>query len=162
MAGLQVRCNEIPYPILVSVIGLFVFFAFNARAADLTLAEQAVVFKAAGFREAKDGRHIRCEEEATLPSTSPGSIELDDLNNDGQPEAWVKETNLYCYGEKYQTFVLLTKRSGRWRVILDDTGIPELDEKHRGWPDITVGGPGVGKFPVYRWNGKSYTYLLHR
>jgi len=22
--------------------------------------------------------------------------------------------------------------------------------------DITVGGPGFGTFPVYRWNGKTY------
>ena len=42
-------------------------------------------------------------------------------------------------------------------MLLDDVGMPVvLPARKAGWPDIEVGGPGFGKFPVYRWNGKAY------
>ena len=47
--------------------------------------------------------------------------------------------------------------SGTWRQLLDGVGVPTaLATKQQGWPDIEVGGPGFGKFPVHRWNGKAY------
>lgn len=125
--------------------------------ADLAPAEQAAVFKAAGFKKERGGQYIRCKEETATASYTPGRIEVADLNGDGQPEAWVKESSLYCYGRTAEYFVLVTKDSGGWRVLLENVGIPTvLTTKHFGWPDIEVGGPGFGKFPVYRWNGKSY------
>jgi hypothetical protein len=46
---------------------------------------------------------------------------------------------------------------GTWRQLLDGVGVPTaLATKQQGWSDIEVGGPGFGKFPVYRWNGKAY------
>jgi hypothetical protein len=40
---------------------------------------------------------------------------------------------------------------------LEETGVPTvLKTKRQGWPDIEVGGPGFGKFPVRHWNGKTY------
>jgi hypothetical protein len=133
------------------------FLATNAAHAELTSADQAEVFKAAGFKKARSGQYVRCREEPPTTSYTPGRIELVDLNGDGQPEAWVTESSTYCYGNTAESFVLLTKDSGRWRVLLQEVGIAvPLKSKHRGWPDIEVGGPGFGKFPVYRWDGKSY------
>ena len=126
-----------------------------APATALTSAEQAVVFKTAGFTE-RGGKWIRCEEE--MASATPGRIELVDLNGDGRPEAWVTEGNLGCYGNTAEWFALVTKdANGTWRTLLDGVGVPTaLKTTHNGWPDIEVGGPGFGKFPVYRWNGKAY------
>lgn len=125
--------------------------------AELAPAEQAAVFKAAGFKQAAEGRYIRCEEDPPTLSYSPGRIEMEDLNGDGQPEAWVKEGSTFCYGNTGEAFVLLSKSSGGWRVLLEAVGLPMLQEiKRSGWPDIEVGGPGFGKFPVYRWDGKAY------
>jgi hypothetical protein len=125
--------------------------------ADLAPADQAAVFKAAGFKKGRGGQYIRCQEEPPTTSYMPGRIETADLNGDGQPEAWVKESSTFCYGHTAESFVLVTKGPQGWRVLLDAVGVPTvLKTKHSGWPDIEVGGPGFGKFPVYRWNGKSY------
>lgn len=79
----------------------------------------------------------------------PGRIELEDLNGDGRPEAWVKECSLFCYGNTAEAFVLLTRDDVGWRVLLDEVGIPAVGKtKHNGWPDIEVGGPGFGRFPI--------------
>jgi len=131
--------------------------AMPTAQAELTPAEQAAVFKAAGFKQGAEGRYIRCEEDPPTLSYSPGRIEMEDLNGDGQPEAWVKEGSLFCYGNTGEAFVLLNKGAGGWRVLLDAVGVPTLQQSKRsGWPDIEVGGPGFGKFPVYRWDGKAY------
>jgi hypothetical protein len=89
-----------------------------------------------------------------------GSIELEDLNADGAAEAWVKESSTFCYGNTAEAFVLLTKDAkGTWRIILDQVGIPVTQTtKHKGWPDIEVGGPGMGPFPVFRWDGTKYKH----
>ncbi|MCE9523876.1 MAG: hypothetical protein K8S25_15775 [Alphaproteobacteria bacterium] len=118
--------------------------------------ESAAIFKAAGFK-AKGGKHVRCEDDVTI-SYSPGAIEMEDLNADGQAEAWVKEGSLFCYGNTAEAFVLLTKdATGAWAIILDEVGIPVvLDTKHKGFRDIEVGGPGMGPFPKFRFDGKKY------
>ncbi|MBI1210449.1 MAG: hypothetical protein GC190_03220 [Alphaproteobacteria bacterium] len=131
--------------------------ALPAVAADApSAAEKAAIFKAAGFK-AKGDTYTRCADDVSA-SHEPGSIELQDLNGDGTAEAWVREGSVYCYGNTGQAFVLLGKGSdGKWSVLLDEVGIAVAkDTKHKGWPDIEVGGPGMGPFPVFRYNGKKY------
>lgn len=136
---------------------VFALLSITTAQADLAPAEQAAVFKAAGFKKGADGRYIRCQEDTPTASYEPGQIELMDLNNDGQPEAWVTESSMFCYGSPHTFFALVRKDAGVWHTLLDDVGIPVvLKTKRSGWPDIEVGGPGFGKFPYYRWNGKSY------
>jgi hypothetical protein len=121
-------------------------------------ADKVAIFKAAGFK-AKGGQFTRCPED-TAPSHSPGSIEMEDLNADGVAEAWVKESSTFCYGNTAEAFVLLTKDAKTcWRIILDQVGIAVTQTtKHKGWPDIEVGGPGMGPFPVFRWDGTKYKH----
>jgi hypothetical protein len=144
--------------IVVLLAGLTVLPAAAAPPiTTLTSAERPAVFKAAGFK-ARGDRYIRCEEEPPTASYTPGAIEVIDLNGDGRPEAWVTESSLFCYGNTAAFFVLVTKdEGGMWRKLMEGAGVPTaLDTKHQGWPDIEVGGPGFGKFPVQRWNGKPY------
>jgi len=139
----------------LSVTAAVMWAAGGALAAAPSAAEQAAIFKAAGFK-AKGGKYMRCEDDVTM-SYTPGSIEMEDLNGDGADEAWVKEGSVYCYGNTAEAFVLLTKAGGKWTVLLDEVGVPMAQKtKHNGWPDIEVGGPGFGKFPIYRFNGKKY------
>lgn len=139
------------------MLAMMLFGAGGAFAAPPALgpADQAAAFAAAGFKQAgKDW--VRCDDTVT-ESREPGSIEAADLNGDGVPEAWVRESSTFCYGNTAEAFVLLTKRNGRWAVLLDQVGVAlEKDAKHHGWPDIEVGGPGMGPFPVYRFNGTKY------
>ena len=65
------------------------------------------------------------------------------------------ERSTFCYGNTAEYFVLLTKDpNGAWRLLLEDVGVPmKQTGKHQGWPDIEVGGPGNGPFPVYYFDG---------
>lgn len=144
--------------LLVAAAGMALSAAFAIAAAPekSSAEESAAIFKAAGFK-AKAGKHVRCEDDVTA-SYTPGSIELQDLNGDGTAEAWAKEGSLFCYGNTAEYFVLLGKDAkGGWTQLLESVGVPMvLEAKSKGWPDIEVGGPGAGPFPVYRYNGKTY------
>lgn len=146
---------------IVPTIGVVMTLCPGAIArAELTPAEQAEVFTAAGFKQAPNGQYIHCEEDPPTLSYSPGRVKTEDLNGDGYPEAWITEGSLFCYGNTAEYFVLLSKGSGEWRVLLDAVGIATvLPAKRSGWPDIEVGGPGFGTFPVYRWSGKGYVLV---
>lgn len=117
----------------------------------------AGAFDAAGFKQSPDGRWIRCEEEPPTLSYAPGRAEITDLNGDGNPEAWITEGSIFCYGNTGSAFVLLTRDDNSWRILLDKTGMHRLlDMQANGWPDIEVGGPGFSRHTVYRWNGHNY------
>lgn len=131
--------------------------ALPAVAQELSAEDRAAVFAAAGFTPRGD-QYVRCDDTVTA-SAMTGFIELADLNGDGSPEAWVRESSLYCYGNTAEAFVLLTRDgSGAWVKLIDEIGVGlPLETSHNGWPDIEVGGPGAGPFPVYRFDGMSYT-----
>jgi len=122
-------------------------------------AEQAAIFKAAGFSQHggvwKSGNCDGAESE----SYSPGQIDRHgDLNGDGRPEAVVTEGGAICYGMAGTHFWLMSKQAnGSWKAMTDLTGMPDFlaVKGSGGWPDISLGGPGFC-FPVYRWNGRSY------
>ncbi len=142
----------------VFVMGAALALGAQAAAAQptLTAADKIAIFKAAGFK-AQGKNYTRCEDD---PSASHqfGAIEPADLNGDGKPEAWVRESSTFCYGNTAEAVVLVTKGAdGAWKVLLDEVGVA-LPEKARrnGWPDITVGGPGLGKQPLFSFNGAKY------
>jgi hypothetical protein len=138
-------------------VSFFAVPALSAPPPALSAKEQSAVFAAAGFK-AKGGKFVRCEEEPPSPSYVPGSIEVADLNHDGLPEAWIVESSTSCYGMTGEAFVLVTRDAkGAWHKILDEVGIADVkDTKRAGWPDIEVGGPGMGPFPRFRFDGTKY------
>jgi hypothetical protein len=126
-------------------------------AKDMSAADQAAIFKAAGFK-AQGDKWVRCDD-TTTASAQTGFIEVEDLNGDGANEAWVRESSTFCYGNTAEAFVLLAKDAkGSWSILLDKVGMAlPLDTKSKsGWKDIEVGGPGMGPFPKYRYDGKKY------
>jgi hypothetical protein len=126
-------------------------------APKITDAERSAIFEAAGFAERSSGWR-RCEEETPAASSTPGRIEMVDLNGDGTPEAFVSETSLFCYGSDDGFVVLLVKgKGGAWRRLIERAGTYLVrKKKHGGWRDVEIGGPGTGAQPVYRWNGQGY------
>lgn len=143
-------------------LALGFLLATTAAAADaappaLSEADRAAAFKAAGFKRVGTNQ-VRCEEDPPTASYMPGTLEVMDLNKDGRPEAWITESSMFCYGSPHILFVLLTRETnGSWTKLIDVEGHASAsDAVHGGWPDITLGGPGSGPFPVYRWNGKGY------
>jgi hypothetical protein len=135
---------------------LAVAFALPAVAQELSAEDRAAVFAAAGFTPRGD-QYVRCDDTVTA-SAMTGFIELSDLNGDGTPEAWVRESSTFCYGATAEAFVLLTKGTGgAWVKLLDEIGMAlPLETSSNGWLDIEVGGPGMGPFPVYRYDGTGY------
>jgi hypothetical protein len=127
-----------------------------AIADDLGAQDRAALFAAAGFTP-RGAHYVRCADDSTA-SFMPGSIEIADLNRDGRPEAWVRESSSFCYGATAEAFVLLTQdSSGTWVKLIDEVGVAlPLETQHNGWPDIEVGGPGAGPFPVFQHDGTSY------
>ena len=133
---------------------LLVFAAAGALAAEPSPADRAAIFEAAGFKPA-GAQWIRCEEDPPTASYVPGNIALQDLNGDGQPEAWVRESSGFCYGATAEYVVLLRRDAATWRVLLASEGMALPLETRRGrWPDIEVGGPSNSV--VYRWDGTGY------
>jgi hypothetical protein len=131
--------------------------AAKAAATTLQPAEEAAVFKAAGFTRRGNAWRSGCDD--PTPGYSPGKIEtVTDLNGDGLPEAVLSEGGTYCYGHTGQGYWVVSKlANGGWKVMARGTGIPEFlrTKGADGWPDISIGGPGFC-FPVERWDGKAY------
>jgi hypothetical protein len=130
-----------------------------AAAISAPAAEQAVIFKAAGFSRNGDVWKSGNCKGAESESYEPGAIDIyRDLNGDGRPEAVVTEGGAICYGMTGTHFWLLSKQaSGSWKRIHEETAMPDFlaTTGVAGWPDIQFGGPGFC-FAVYRWNGKAY------
>jgi len=140
---------------LAALILLITTTAEAAPSVGLSPADQTAAFKAAGFKH-KGREWVRCDDTETA-SRMPGFVETIDLNGDGVLEAFVRESSLFCYGNTAEAFVLVAKKGPDWVVLLDEVGVADVrNTKTMGWPDIEVGGPGPGPFPVYRYNGTKY------
>jgi len=143
--------------VLADTFALCILASPAACAGDIGAEDLAAAFAAAGFEQDADGRYVRCREDPPTRSYMPGRAEVTDLNGDGQPEIWITEGSVFCYGNTGTAFVLLTRDGDGWRKLLDEVGMQVVHETGRdGWPDIEVGGPGFGQFPVYRWDGQGY------
>lgn len=132
-----------------------------ATAAQLSPAEQAAAFEAAGFK--RHGDQWRACEDPT-PTYTAGAIEtVRDLNGDGRPEAVITEGGTFCYGHAGTGFVLVSQQAdGSWKQMYAAPGMADFlaTKGAGGWPDIQVGGPGFC-FPVVRWNGSAYELERH-
>jgi hypothetical protein len=128
-----------------------------AAAVSVTDADSTAAFKAAGFKLDGGNWKSDCGDPGTA-SYTPGSIEVDDVNKDGRPELWITESSSYCYGNTGVAFWLMAKNpDGGWALLINDTGVHgALATVRHGWPDIEVGGPGTGKFPFYKFEGRKY------
>ena len=138
-----------------------VLFALLAAAAVPSPAEQATIFRAAGFvRRAGAWKSGNCD---GMESESYEAGRIDtyrDLNGDGRPEAVVHEGSAICYGQAETHFWLMSKQAnGSWKLMMSETAMPEFLKVKGvgGWPDMVLGGPGFC-FPVMKWNGREYRF----
>lgn len=129
-----------------------------ALAAVAPPAEEAAIFKAAGFTQAGGKWHSDCDQPDSGDYTPAAIEDYRDLNGDGRPEALVTEGSGFCYGNTGVGFSLLSKTpAGEWKPLYQSPGIAEFlaTKGSDNMPDISVGGPGFC-FLVVRWNGKDY------
>ena len=130
-----------------------------AQAALLTPADEVAIFRAINFRQVGDHWESGCNDPSVGAIYEPGAITpVGDLNGDGREEVFVTEGGTYCFGNTGTAFWLVSQQAnGDWQALASEVGIPiiQTDERHDGWPDIEIGGPGFC-FPVLRWNGAAY------
>lgn len=126
----------------------------------------APIFLAAGFKWQNRRWESGCNDgdPGTSSSYGPGHIdERRDVNGDGQVDAVISESGIYCYGNTGQAYwIVAGQRGGGWKLITHNIGIPDFRPTRGtgGWPDIVVGGPGFC-FPKTRWNGSEYRVIGH-
>jgi hypothetical protein len=138
--------------------------ALGASAAALpagafSAADTVAIYVAAGY-PTKGGKLVGCNAGNPDWPASDFNIEPAELNGAAGQEAFVNEGSTACYGNTGNQFTVVAKNAaGKWVNLGAATGIPVvLTTKHGGWYDIKIGGPGFGKMPVMRWNGKAYAY----
>jgi hypothetical protein len=126
------------------------FWVGAMLAAAVAPAEQATIFRAAGFA-ATGGRFLACD------GRSPLEAQVGDFNGDKRPDALVIDQGLQCYGADETGFVLVSKgANGGWTKLYGSPGVPRfLTSRGGGWPELEVGGPGFC-FPILRWNGRTF------
>jgi hypothetical protein len=113
-----------------------------------------VVTEATGGQfKATAGKYFDKECNAYLDYTT----EVVDLNDDGQPEVFTSVQGTCLGGMTGVSMNLYIKNTlGQWKPQFGFPGVyTVLKTKHKGYPDIEVGGPGTC-FPVWRWNGQAY------
>jgi hypothetical protein len=146
----------------ILVLACLALPAAAAAQAGLSPADEAGAFSAAGFTRA-DGQWRSCDDPGTA-SYAPGAIEqVADLNGDGQPEAILSESSLFCYGTQGAGYAIVSKQAdGTWKLITSGSGMPSplASKGTGGWPDLEIGGPGFC-FAVERWNGSEYVLNRH-
>lgn len=84
-----------------------------------------------------------------------------DLNKDGKEEIFVLFGNSFTSGATGSSIVLFIKNpAGGYSENLGFPGTaPDvLATTSKGYPDLLIGGPGF-EFPVWRWNGKTYSHF---
>ena len=84
--------------------------AAAAAQSDLSPADQAAAFRAAGFSRV-EGQWRACEDPGTA-SYAPGAIDsASDLNGDGLPEAIISESSSFCYGMQGAGYAVDSKQA---------------------------------------------------
>ena len=143
-------------------IGLLLAGEALAAGAQLSPADEAAAFKAAGYVQRGKQWRGDCGDPGMAAYMPPETETVRDLNGDGRPEAVIVEGSTFCYGITGQGFVLVSQQADGSRMQLArESGVPRFLATHGkdSWPDVEVGGPGFC-FPVQRWNGR--TYAPHR
>lgn len=130
----------------------------HAAAAADTATDDAIVSEATGGKfTATRGSYF----EETCNESLDYEAEVIDLNGDGQPEVFTTVQGICLGGMAGAHLELFIKdSSGTWQPQFGFPGVyTVLKKKHKGYPDIEIGGPG-DCFPVWRWDGQHYA--LHK
>ena len=121
----------------------------TAAQPDMTKAEAAQLYTAAGFPIVDDNPTNRCGGRATPRTT------FVDLNGDGQREVLFLDANPQCYGGRGVYFAVLTRDGGTWRNVISDTGtIRAQPARTAGWLDMMVSDGSCNG--LFRFDGQRY------
>ena len=128
---------------------------FQQAGSRLTPAEKNALFTKLGLQVAADKKGFRMDGFDVGAKAYPV-----DLNKDGVEEVFVIMDGL-LFGNTGQGVALFMKNSAGVYEQQEEVagGIAViLGTRSNGFPELVIAGPGF-EFPLYRWSGKSYTYV---
>lgn len=121
-----------------------------SHAATVSNAEKEAIFNAAGFKPVNGAWRGKC---------SFGHIAVfKDLNDDGRPDAIIRDGGTECYASIGVGFHLLTKQANhKWTRIFNSPGEPTFLKSigRHGWPDLAIVTPSQCH-TIYRWDGSRF------
>ncbi len=127
----------------------------------LAVGEKNEVFKKTGFVLSKDKKQFAFSADVTsMEYPFDARVLPTDLNKDGKEEVFIVFGNSYTSGQAGSNVLLFIKdKAGTYQANFGFSGTaPDiLPTGNLGYPDLLIGGPGL-EFPVWRWNGKEYTF----
>lgn len=128
---------------------------FLQSGSKLTPAQKNTLFRKLGLQVAADKKGFRMDGFDVGAKAYPV-----DLNKDGMEEVFVIMDGL-LFGNTGEGVALFIRNSAGEYALQEEVagGIAViLDTKSNGFPELVIAGPGF-EFPLYRWNGKSYTHV---
>lgn len=128
---------------------------FQQSGSSLTASEKNTLFRKLGLQVAENKKGFRMDGFEVGAKAYPV-----DLNKDGVEEVFVIMDGL-LFGNTGQGVALFIKNSAGVYEQQEEVagGIAViLEGPSSGYPQLVIAGPGF-EFPLYRWNGKSYTYV---
>jgi len=133
---------------------------FSTAKTTLSIGEKNSIYMQLGFTLAVDRKRFVLGEEAK-DYPFEAYVFPTDLNGDGLEELFILYGNAYTAGMTGTNIIAFVKE-GEGMVYRPQLGFPgtlpdALETVSEGWPDLVIGGPGF-EFPVWRWDGKEYSY----
>ena len=129
---------------------------FTGVESRLSNADKNYIFKKTGFVLTADKKEF-AQDNSALEYPFQANAYPVDFNKDGVEEVFVDYGNTYTSGNTgVSFFFFIPDQAGVYQEAISLIGIPVLLKSgNAGYPDIEIGGPGF-KFPIWRFNGKSY------
>jgi hypothetical protein len=126
---------------------------FKNVKSSLTVAEKNKLYQQLGLKVAPDKQGFMIDEAPVSVFAYPT-----DMNKDGKEELFVVFDGAALFGDRGSVSLYIKNSTGALQQQPDISGGRPLilTSVNQGYPDIVIGGPGF-EFPVYRWNGATYT-----
>lgn len=128
---------------------------FQQSGSKLTPAQKNTLYRKLGLQVAANKKGFRMDGFDVGARAYPV-----DLNKDGVEEVFVVMDGL-LFGNTGEGVALFMRNSAGVYEQQEEVagGIAVILDKHsNGYPELVIAGPGF-EFPLYRWNGKSYTHV---
>ncbi|MFN4114585.1 MAG: hypothetical protein ACK4GD_11645 [Sphingomonadaceae bacterium] len=132
----------------------------GGSATRLSADDRAAILRAAGFAQ-RGGKWVASCDDSNRGSEFEYEAAISytgDLTGDGSPEVIVDGQSSACFGNTGNSFDIVSKTGGAWKVVMEDViGLAQVFPQSGGkLPLVEIGGPGSFCFPAYRWNGKAF------
>lgn len=134
---------------------------FKNSKSTLSNADKNAIYRNAGFIIAEDKNSFILDKESA-DEPFDAEVFIADLNGDLIEEVFIIYGNSFTSGQAGSDVLLFIKTAETGKYLKNfgfPGGVPIIIPAYvNGFPDMFISGPGF-TVPIYRWNGKKYSYL---